>query len=342
MAAPTFPMNTGNMVGGRPVYQAPQPLTYQEFLAMQGIQPQQAATVPQKSVTDQAIETLLKRAGGSETASATPVAAKAAESALANQGLAASAEANAAYNAAAMEASGAPMTLPEVALAEPTSTLSSIMGYAIPAAAIAYGGKAVYDFAKGKKLDPVQKAAMAIPTAGASLFSDKLQKKFGIGQNRTGKNQEKKLSELVESGLIPKNMPGVSEGIIQDKGHGDKELYSGKMKGKDVWGVSGMYDTFKGDWLGKYSENQRERIAQRLLDERLLDSKDGLTRVTNEERARQIAEEEFLNKAAPQGAAINPFPQSTAVMRPTANMIPRSKTLSPGIGLDGKPTSWRK
>ncbi len=300
--AQKFPLNTGGQIAGRPVLQSQMPLTYEEFLAMRGTPKPQAAAPINKA--DASPTELVAALLGEQTAS----------QAVSSSAPASTAAANAAYNSAAMGGE----VLPEVALAEPASIMSSVLGYAVPAAAIAYGGKAVYDFAKGKKLDPVQKAAMAIPTAGASLFSDKIQKKFGIGQNRTGKNQQNKLDELVKSGLIPKTMPGVSEGIIQDKGHGDKQLYSGKLKGKDVWGVSGMFDTFKEDWLNKYSEDQRERISQRLLDERLLDSKDGLTRITNQDRARAIAQEETMGTAKP----------SQAIARPVANnpSIPRKNS----------------
>lgn len=66
---------------------------------------------------------------------------------------------------------------------------------------------------------------------------------------------------------------------------------SGQLTPEDVWGGHGMFTTFGDDWLGKYSEQQRRDISQRMLDEGLIDSKKGDLVVTNSKRAKEIAAE---------------------------------------------------
>lgn len=65
-------------------------------------------------------------------------------------------------------------------------------------------------------------------------------------------------------------------------------------KPEDVWGSQGVFDTFGDDWLGAYSEDDRRRISQRLLDEGLLrpDKGDVIIHSDDQPRAKQIAEEE--------------------------------------------------
>lgn len=53
------------------------------------------------------------------------------------------------------------------------------------AAAALYGAYQGNKFLKGKRLDPFSKVALALPTAGLSLFSDKLQDAFGLGPRTT-------------------------------------------------------------------------------------------------------------------------------------------------------------
>lgn len=165
------------------------------------------------------------------------------------------------------------------------------------------GGKAGLDMIQGKKPGLPGRVILGMATGGLSEVGNAL-----FNRESTRDRQNKKLNSLLESGVMNSDLPG-ENGIIQDMGHGDKELYSGQLKGRDVWGVSGMFDTFDKDWLNKYSEGQRENISQRLLDERLLDSKKGLTRIVDQDRARAIAAEEIGKK-------------QQAVTRPVVGNIP--------------------
>lgn len=129
---------------------------------------------------------------------------------------------------------------------------------------------------------------------------------------------------------------------------------------EEVWGGAGMFQTFKDDWLGKYSENQRREISKRLLAENLIKSDHGDQLITNQDRARQIAGEVFggatnspqmppLNPATmDKGGNINnwgapgdsldpngklPSVVNTLMRPPLSN---RSSTRSPGIDNNGK------
>lgn len=69
-------------------------------------------------------------------------------------------------------------------------------------AAALYGGYQGNKFLKGKRLDPFAKVALAMPTAGLSLFSDKLQDMFGFGPKTTVETD--KWSTLLEDPEIAK------------------------------------------------------------------------------------------------------------------------------------------
>ena len=194
-----------------------------------------------------------------------------------------------------------------VAAAQPGSFSLSGIGSAGNVLLPAAGAFGAYDLwksnrgAENKGMGALQGAASGAAMGSyfgpwGALAGGVLGGAYGATQHMSTRDkQREKLGKLLDSGVMPNEMPGVSEGIIQDMGHGDRELYSGQLKGKDVWGVSGMFDTFGKDWLGKYSEAQREQIAQRLLDEKLLDSRKGLTRVVDQDRAQQIAQQIYNN-----------------------------------------------
>lgn len=70
-------------------------------------------------------------------------------------------------------------------------------------AAAAYGLYQGKNFLDGKKLDPLAKVALALPTGGLSLFSDSLQDAFGLGPKTN--IEESKWQDLLDS------TPGLAE-----------------------------------------------------------------------------------------------------------------------------------
>jgi hypothetical protein len=180
-----------------------------------------------------------------------------------------------------------------------TAGLGSVALPAGVALATALGGRTLLRTLQGKGknwkdaslADNAGRLALATSTMGMSEVANWAGNKLFGKHKSTGQRQRGKLSELVNAGYLPADMPGVSEGIMQDQGiTDDAGLKTGKYKAKDVWGVSGMYDTFGKDWLGKFNEGQREQISQAMLDNKLLDSKKGLVRIVDQDKARTIAE----------------------------------------------------
>lgn len=184
----------------------------------------------------------------------------------------------------------------------------SIGSFALPAAAAAYGiyrGSRMWNHLKDSEggwggakkgfregLKPANLLGFGLigsPILGTAMGA--------FGHRSTKQRQQDKWNQLVEEGKAPawaaglEALPGQGLGVTQDQGVSDKTLASGKMGGRDVWATSGMFDTFGGDWANMYDEGKREAIAKKMLDEGLFDSRKGVTRVTNQDRAHQIADE---------------------------------------------------
>lgn len=71
------------------------------------------------------------------------------------------------------------------------------------------------------------------------------------------------------------------------------------LRPEDVWGSEGMFETYGDDWLGgTYSEQDRRNISQALLDNNLIDERDGGIYVKDKEAALALAKEVVPNPGA--------------------------------------------
>lgn len=149
------------------------------------------------------------------------------------------------------------------------------------------------------KLDP----AMALTASTYKILKGKgntddwvnlgtggLAKTFGIGVTRTEK-EDGRLRELKRKGLLPPDYNTKLTADSRSKQHKDAlergvgDAYAGRdkdgkwvntawlksgdekdLKPEDIWGYAAFLEKYKGDWLGKFSEEDRRRIAQAHLD----------------------------------------------------------------------------
>ena len=123
---------------------------------------------------------------------------------------------------------------------------------------------------------------------------------LGLGKVAFGHKSTKDYQNQRRDELLGRDITGYADFINQlPKSTADDPNYGkvpvmGDLKAEDVWGSNGVFDTFGSDWLGKYSEDERRRISNRLLEEKLFKSDHGdiIIHSDNQERAKQIAEEE--------------------------------------------------
>ena len=158
---------------------------------------------------------------------------------------------------------------------------------------------------------------------GKGLFGDDVSVKDQVKERWGGlaKSSDPTTQSYAKQYLDYVNSPGQGEGPTFDE---LKE--SGQLKPEHVWGGYDMFKVYGSDWLGKYSEDQRRRISQALIDSNLLKSSKGDIRITDAAKAKEIADNIVKSPAPAAGAA------ATGMMEP-----PRTSTRSPGIGMDGKP-----
>jgi hypothetical protein len=186
-----------------------------------------------------------------------------------------------------------------------TTTGSTAATVGVPAAvalATILAGRTGVNMAKGKQknwqdaslVDNAGRVLLAMGSFGYSELGNKL---FGskLNHKSTKRHQSDKWQRLADQGIAGVDQIMANGGPTQDTGYGDGNrnlITGGKSVGRDVWGTSGMFDTFGNDWLGgKYSEGQREQIAQAAIDNNLLDSKKGVVRVVDQDRLREIADQ---------------------------------------------------
>jgi hypothetical protein len=94
--------------------------------------------------------------------------------------------------------------------------------------------------------------------------------KVAFGHKSTKEYQDQRKGELLDRGIT-----GYADFINQlpqstedDPGYG-KVPDMDNLTAEQVWGTNGVFDTFGNDWLGTYSEDQRRRISQALIDKGL-------------------------------------------------------------------------
>lgn len=114
---------------------------------------------------------------------------------------------------------------------EPAGFLGGLEKFAskgLPLAAVMYGLNAGNDFFSGKKLSTAQKVAMALPTAGLSLFSDTLQKNV-LGDKDRWKTESDRLKKLEEAGTYLPGTLGPNDPRTWEGGLHKEDFYDSRM-----------------------------------------------------------------------------------------------------------------
>lgn len=158
------------------------------------------------------------------------------------------------------------------------------------AGGVALGAKGLSDLVKGNKTKGLGgwggRAQLGIATGGLS----ELARALGVfGHKSTKQRQAERWKGLYNADKVPDWF--MQQDVTQDHGVDDKKLASGKLGGRDVWATSGMFDTFGKNWANTGTETQREQVAKKMLDEKLFDTKKGVTYVMDQDRARSILDE---------------------------------------------------
>jgi hypothetical protein len=182
--------------------------------------------------------------------------------------------------------------------------------------------------------DNAGRVTLGIATGGLSEVANKL---FG-GHKSTKQQQTGRWNELFKAGKAPET--AFANGVNQDQGVDDNKLASGSLGGRDVWATSGMFDTFGKDWATMYDEQKREQIAKRMLDEKLFDSRKGITNVTNKDRAQQIASE--VGGSDPRMQNMIPYTGNVSVGTAQSLISPTPAAPTPGQPDAGTLKRWRE
>lgn len=192
---------------------------------------------------------------------------------------------------------------------------------ALPIAGIGIGallaGKAGYDMFKGKTPNLPGRILLGVGTGGLSEIA----KATGLfGHKSTKDRQKERWNSLLEEGRAPEW--AFANGVNQDQGFGDRDLRDPNFDPRKVWASSAMFDTFGKDWATTGTADQRAEITKQILANKLIDTKQGVSYMLDKDKANQIKTNVLANLLA--APAVKPV------------IIPRSTTLSPGIGKDGK------
>lgn len=392
-----------------PQSQPRQPMSYQEWAAANGVplqqQEQQQAggglqdllgKVGEKAVSKVAdskgsslLDDLFKGSGGAAANSAT----------TAGSGLAADAGANAAYNAAAMEASGAPMTLAEPSLAASSASpglfsLGGIggAGNAILPAAGLVGAYDVLAHNRGPARGGLEGAASgaaigswfgpqgALIGAGIGGLGGLVKGLFHHKTTREVAKEHTKdlLNKFPDDPTYQAYVRGMREQYNSAPPDPSKPFHGGQyatwdeykkagLDAGDLTGVKGNLDL--GPEYTNLNLDQQKAVTQAFINNNLYKSKKGEVEVTDKNKARQIFNDiaqggfKIPQAALPAGQVNtmpvgNPIPLQVNGPTPTATpvginlksapsmpapiMIPRSKTRSPGIDLNGNRINYAR
>lgn len=197
-----------------------------------------------------------------------------------------------------------------------TSALGSVALPAGVALATFLGGRTGLNMLKGKQkswkdaslADNAGRVALAGATGGLSEVANK----FLGGHKSTKDRQADRWKGLAKDGKVPDWF--LQQSATQDQGVDDRKLASGKLGGRDVWATSGMFDTFGKDWATTGDEMKREQIAKQMLDNKLFDTKKGVTYVTDKNKAMDIYNSVLGNKPSPSSLQNLPVVKGPAML----------------------------
>lgn len=230
----------------------------------------------------------------------------------------------------------------EVVAAPAEGGFSNFLGTAAPIAAVAYGANTAYDFARGKKLSALQKAAMALPTAGLSLVSDRLQDALGLNHKSTKEMQAERWGALMDAGV-----PNAEVAYAANHPDGDTGKWSsGKYAGQD-WTFEKAADLAREDpthfqhVLGNYqalgneysslNDAQQKAFTSQALAEGLYNANKGDVLINNQDRAKSILAG-ILGQQPTMPAAVMPgTSQNLTPGSQVTDGLGRTGTLSPTL-----------
>lgn len=176
------------------------------------------------------------------------------------------------------------------------------------AGATALGGKAAYDIAKGEDPNPIGRVTLGMATGGLS----ELAKASGVFDHKSTRDVAKEhTADLLSQGTDDANWQNYVSGMREQHNHAapdPSKPFAGKygswdeyknsgLEANDLTGVYGNLDTFGPEWAN-YSEDDRVKITQGLIDNDLYNSKKGEVEITDAERARQVRDQ-LMNSAIP-------------------------------------------
>jgi len=160
----------------------------------------------------------------------------------------------------------------------------------------------------------------------SALSSKAMEKVVGLasGGPSTKEIQADRRSALLKSGVTGyEDFLKNTEGTVTDKGF-EASRDESLMTPEQVWGGTGMFETFGNDWLGKYGEEDRRAISQGLIDQGLINEKKGGIYIKDQEAARKLAAELVPTPGATEvskGRESTPFtgkiPQKTTSQKKT-------------------------
>lgn len=220
--------------------------------------------------------------------------------------LAATPAENAAWNAAGMEATGAPMSLMDAA-AVPQAGMGA---YALPAAAaiagiygLKQGAFDGYKSAKGKTLKDALKYQMSKPSSWVTPAASIVGTAAGslLGRESIGEGQRRHTQQLLAQSDDPTYQAYVSAMREQFKPGGapdPSKPFAGKygswgeyekagLEAGDLTGVMGNIESFGPNW-SKLNFDQQKAVTQALIDAKQYESKKGEVLVKDQNKAREI------------------------------------------------------
>lgn len=237
----------------------------------------------------------------------------------------------------------------------------------IPAAAVittALAGKAGLDMLKGKSPSgPAGKfgrGSLAVASGGISEGVNKVGKMFGLGHKSTRDvakgNTEKFQGVSPDDPIYQAYVRGMREQYNSAPTDPSKP-FAGKyaswdeykkagLDANDLSGVAGNIEHGGADWA-HLSQDQRRAITQANIDANNYDSRKGEVNIVDPGKFKSIMAAQLIDpgysSSQNMGQAMNDVNSPTGFKGPlmiqqatTPQPMKRSKTLSPGIGLDGK------
>jgi hypothetical protein len=210
------------------------------------------------------------------------------------------------------------------------------------------GGKSAYNLYKGKEDNSIPgmigRGSLGIATGGLS----ELARASGVfGQKSTRERQAEVTGRLLEQAGDDQNainyVTGMREQFNSAPPDPSKPFFNGKygsfgeykqagLNAGDLTGVEGNIETYTPQVWAGLTQEQRQAVTQANIDDGLYDSKDGGVQITDKQKALENKDKVLkgFDVGVKTGAQI------------AAGAPGRTTTLSPGIGLDGRPIQVRR